>query len=242
MPGIAYTGLVILLLLLLQAAPPPTAAPLPTVEEIVKKAVDAMERHPEHLICRVSSDRQILDSDGNVDDSEQTEIEETRTKNDVEWKTMRKWKNGREITAEVRRDEERKQREQAGKPKPPKKDDDDLIDPFSKKWSPHYTFQYVRSEQLWGHPTYVLRVTSHVHKEKAGNGLVWIDANDFIELKGEFVPAKLPDNADWARFQVQYVMHPSGVPVPSLLKFEGAGHKWVFKKGFRQVIRWQGCR
>ena len=224
----------ILLLLVLQAAPPPT------VEDIVRKAVDVMERHPERLICRVSSERQILDGDGNVDDDEKTEIEETRTHDDVEWKTMRKWKNGREITAEVRRDEERKQREQKPGPKPKK--DDDLMEPFSKKWSSHYTFQYVRSEQLWGHPTYVLRVTSHDKKEKAGNGLVWIDANDFIELKGEFVPAKLPDNADWARFQVQYLMHASGVPVPSMLKFEGAGHKWVFKKGFRQVIRWQGCR
>jgi hypothetical protein len=225
---------VILLLLLLQAPAPPT------VEEIVAKAVDVMERHPERLICRVSSERQILDGDGNVDDDEKTEIEETRTHSDVEWKTVRKWKNGREITAEVRRDEERKQREK--KPGEKKGKDDDLMEPFSKKWSSHYTFQYVRSEQLWGHPTYVLRVTSHDKKEKAGNGLVWIDANDFIELKGEFVPAKLPDNADWARFQVQYLMHSSGVPVPSMLKFEGAGHKWVFKKGFRQVIRWQGCR
>ena len=224
----------ILFLLLLQSPAPPT------VEQIVAKAVDTMERHPERLICRVSSERQILDGDGNVDDDEKTEIEETRTGADVEWKTVRKWKNGREITAEVRRDEERKQREQ--KPGDKKNKDDDLMAPFSKKWSSHYTFQYVRSEQLWGHPTYVLRVTSHDKKEKAGNGLVWIDANDFIELKGEFVPAKLPDNADWARFQVQYLMHPSGVPVPSMLKFEGAGHKWVFKKGFRQVIRWQGCR
>jgi hypothetical protein len=225
---------VILLLLLLQTTPPPT------VEEIVAKAVDAMEKHPERLICRVSSERQILDGDGNVDDDEKTEIEETRTKADVEWKTVRKWKNGREITAEVRRDEERKQHEQ--KPSQKSNKDDDLMEPFSKKWSSHYTFQYVRSEQLWGHPTYVLRVTSHDKKEKAGNGLVWIDANDFIELKGEFVPAKLPDNADWARFQVQYLMHSSGVPIPSMLKFEGAGHKWLFKKGFRQVIRWQGCR
>jgi hypothetical protein len=233
----AYTAQVILpLLYLVQTAPP-----APPVEEIVAKAVDAMERHPEHMVCRVSSERQILDGDGNVDEDERAEIEETRTRDEVEWKTIRKWKNGKEITADVRKEEERKRQEAAKNPKPKKKDDD-LMEPFSKKWSSHYTFQYVRSDTLWGHPAYVLRVTSHDHKEKAGNGLVWIDANDFIQLKGEFVPAKLPDNADWARFQVQYTMHPSGVPVPSLLKFEGAGHKWVFKKGFRQVIRWQGCR
>jgi hypothetical protein len=227
------------LLLLLRTQAPPTSAP-PPVDEIVRRTVESMEKHPEKLTCQVTSQRQILDGDGNVDDDERSEVEETRTDGDVEWRTIRKWKNGKEITADVQRDEERKRREQQGKPKAKK--DDDIMEPFSKKWSSHYSFQYVRSETLWGHPTYVLRVTSHDHKEKAGNGLVWIDAKDFIQLKGEFTPAKMPEHADWAKFQVQYVMHPTGVAVPSLIKFEGAGHKWVFKKGFRQVIRWQGCR
>jgi hypothetical protein len=60
-------------------------------------------------------------------------------------------------------------------------------------------------------------------------------------MKGEYVPTKLPDNADWARFQLQYSLH-NGVEVPSLLKLEGAGHKWFIKKGFRQVYRWLGCQ
>src|SRR5215831_16723492 len=114
----AYTAHVILpLLFLVQAAAPPP------VEEIVAKTVDTMERHPEHMICRVSSERQILDGDGNVDEDERAEIEETRTRDDVEWKTVRKWKNGKEITAEVRHDEERKRQEALKNPKPKQKKD-----------------------------------------------------------------------------------------------------------------------
>src|SRR5262245_32632951 len=143
----AYTGEVIFpLLVLLQVTPAaPAAAPLP-IEQIVQRTVDVMERHPERLVCRVSSERQILDGDGNVEEDERAEIEETRANHDVEWKTVRKWKNGREITEETRRDEERKKREDNGKKG---KKDDDIMEPFSQKWSSHYSFQFVRQEKLW---------------------------------------------------------------------------------------------
>src|SRR5262249_3590738 len=145
---------------------------------------------------------------------------------DVEWRTLRKWKNGRELSVDPPKPQA------TGDKKREKDKDDDLMEPFSAKWSPHYSFQLLRKERIWGREAYVLRVSAYARKTKAGNGLAWIDANDFVELKGEFVPAKLPDNADWAKFQIQYLLQPSGVAVPTLLKFEGAGHKWVFKRGF----------
>ena len=52
-------------------------APLP-VDEIVRRTVEVMEQKPAQLVCRVVSDRRILDGGGKVDDHEQSEIQQTR--------------------------------------------------------------------------------------------------------------------------------------------------------------------
>jgi hypothetical protein len=230
-----------------RADPAPAAAPSAlSLDEIVRRTIAGMERHPDRLICRVASHKQVLDGKGRVDEDERAEIEETRSGDEIEWVPLRKWKNGRDVTGEMLAARRRDEEERLKKGEPPssnrKKADGDLMQPFSSRWASHYTFELLGQETLWGRPTYLLRVTAHERNPKAGNGKVWVDAEQFVALKGEFVPARLPDKADWAKFQLQYQLHASGVVVPSLLTFEGGGHFWFIKKGFRQTFRWEGCR
>jgi len=238
----AAIGLAALLLSAAAHAQDPPTPPALAVEQIVERTIAVMDRKPEHLLCRVLSERRVLDGDGKVDDDERSEVEETRHGDHIDWKIVQKWKNGRDVTAQALAEQRRKEDDRKRKGESDRgKDDDDLMEPFSKKWSSHYRFELLKQESIWGRPAYVLRVTAREHKTGAGNGTVWIDAERFVELRGEFVPSKLPDHADWARFQMQFALHPSGVVVPTFLKFEGAGHAWFIKKGFRQTIKWQDC-
>jgi hypothetical protein len=219
------------------------SAPSLPVEEIVRRTVDAMDRPAPHLVCTVRVHKQVFDGDGKPEEDERSDFQETRQGDRVDWNLERRVKDGRDVTAQAqaagRRSREEKERkgEPTDKPK-----DGDLMQPFSRKWAAHYRFELVRREVLWGHPTYVVRVRALDRKQNAGDGFAWIDADRFVELKGEFVPARLPDRADWAKFQLQYAPHASGIVLPSFIKFEGGGHMWFVKKGFRQTLEWHGCR
>jgi hypothetical protein len=222
------------------------AAPLPApalpIAEIVRRTIEVMDQHPKTpLVCHVISDRQILGGNGKAEDEEHQEVEETRQGEHVEWKLQHKWKNGHDVTAQALGEQRRKDEERRQKGEPKHSRNDDLMEPFSHKWSARYRFELVREEALWGRATYVVKVTALDHKETAGNGLAWIDRERFVELRGLFTPAKLPDKADWARFQLQYTLAPGGIAVPSFIKFEGGGHFLFVKKGFLQTIRWSDC-
>ena len=221
-------------------ADPPAPPALP-LDEVIRRTIEVMDRQPERMVCRVRSEKVVLDGDGKADEDERVDIEETREGPETSWKVVHKVKNGRDVTAQAQADERRKEDERTRKGDQKGKNDD-LMMPFSKKWSSHYHFELLRTEHLWGRPTYVVRVSALDHKPEAGNGTAWIDAESFVPLRGVYVPAKLPDKADWAKFQMQYVLHSNGVAGPSYLRFEGAGHWWFVRKAFRQTLRWADCR
>src|SRR5262249_46926866 len=123
-----------------------------------------------------------------------------------------------------------------------RKEKHELRSPFSRKWSPRYRFTLVKRETLWGRPAWVVHVTALDRHPDARDGTAWIDAERFVELRGQFVPAKLPDYTDWAKVQEQFTLHPSGYAVLELLILDGAGHLMVFKKGLHTTMRWSDCR
>jgi hypothetical protein len=124
-----------------------------------------------------------------------------------------------------------------------KKGDQDFeLSLLAAKSAPSETFALLRRESLWGRPALVLSVRAREPKPTLVNGTVWIDAETFVELKGELVPSAMPDHVDWLKLQEQYALGPGGVPVPSLLRVEGAGHLLFMKKQFRTTIRWSDCR
>src|SRR5438105_2991352 len=90
------------------APSPPRPAPL-SAADIVRRTIDVMEQKPTQLICRVVSERAITDGDGNVSEHERAEIEETRSGDRIHWKVMRKWKNGRDVTAQALAEERRRE-------------------------------------------------------------------------------------------------------------------------------------
>ena len=218
-------------------ADPPSSLP---VDEIVRRATTVMDREPAHMVCRLETEVLAFDKHGKLEDTVRIEQEETRQGSKTDQKTLRVFKNGKDVTAE-----KAAKRKASGKDDGASKEEDEgeeLHEPFSAKWSSRYQFALLRKEELWGRPTYVVQVTARDRMPNAANGTAWIDAEQFVELKGEYAPAKLPDHVDWLKFQLQFVLHPSGVALPSLVKIEGAGHFLTIKKGFRSTMRWQDCR
>jgi hypothetical protein len=108
--------------------------------------------------------------------------------------------------------------------------------------APNETFELLRKETLWGRPTYVVKVSAQKNAPEHANGTLWIDAERFVELKGELEPSAMPPHADWIKVQEQYVPGPKDVAVPSFLHIEGAGHMLFLHKQFRTTLRWSDCR
>jgi hypothetical protein len=101
----------------------------------------------------------------------------------------------------------------------------------------------VRRETLWGRPALVVRVHADKRDDNPSlaNGTLWIDAERWVELKGELTPVKLPPHADWLKIQEQFVLDGGGVPLPTFLHIEGAGHLLFIKKQFTSTLRWSDC-
>ncbi|HJZ87302.1 MAG TPA: hypothetical protein VKN99_19145 [Polyangia bacterium] len=220
-------------------------ADTPAVSEIVERAVAVMDKKPAHMVCRLDTDIESFDGKGKPEDHVLVQIEETRRGAQVDHKILHVWKNGKDETADATAKEEKQKRKREAKKKEEGEGegDQELLLPFTKEAAAQYKFELVREETLWGHRTFVLKVTARQRKPNAGDGTAWIDAESFVMMKGVFVPAKLPDeHVDWLRFQTQYAVHTSGFVLPTLFKVEGAGHFLLMKKGFRSTLRWTDCK
>jgi hypothetical protein len=209
------------------------------LDEIVTKTVATMDRQPAHMVCHMHAEMDQLDKKGAVEEHRETEFEETRRGQNVDSKILRATTNGKDTTADAQaRAAERKQREAQDKGRQM-----DFVSPYTKKGRPHYEFALEGEDSLWGHRVYVIKVRSRDRKPDQADGTTWVDAERFLVLKAELVPAKMPEkHVDWVKLQTQHTLHPSGYALPTLFKIEGSGHFLFMRKAFRSTMRWSDCK
>lgn len=218
--------------------------PLPPVADVVAHARAVMDKKPENIVCNIVVDTQLLDKTGKPEHDEHREGKATLRGDDQDIESHKVVRDGKAMTADEIAEERAKVQKQKAKSKKKGSSDDDfdIVSPLTAKNAGNETFELVRKETLWGRPAFVVK--AHVQKSapQQFNGLLWIDAEKFVELKGELTPSEMPPHADWIKVQEQYVQGPKDVPVPSLLHIEGAGHMLFMHKQFRTTLRWSECR
>jgi hypothetical protein len=210
------------------------------LDDVVTRTVATMDRQPPNMVCHMRAEMDQLDRKGAVAEHRETEFEETRRGQTTEKKVLRATTNGKDTTAEAQAraaEAAARVKKTEGGPKT------DFLSPYSQKGRSHYDFALVGEEMLWGRRAYVVKVTSRDRRSDQADGTTWIDAERFLVLKAELVPARLPEkNVDWVKLQTQHTLHPSGFVLPSLFKLEGAGHFLFMKKAFRSTMRWSDCK
>jgi hypothetical protein len=226
--------------LLAVAAPAAADAPLPSLDEVVQKARAVMERKPDGVVCALRAETEVRDKTGKIEHTEDRKGKATLHGDDQEVETESVVRDGKAMTAAELQAERDKLKQQRAKRK--KSDDEFDLSPFAARNAPSETFELLRRETLWGRPALVLAVRAKEAKPTLPNGTVWIDAESFVELKGELAPSQNPDHVDWLKVQEQYTLGPGGVPVPSFVHIAGGGHFLFMKKQFRTTLHWSGCR
>jgi len=101
-----------------------------------------------------------------------------------------------------------------------------------------HAFTLQREDTLWGHKVYVLHVAAKT--DKGSNGTLWIDAESFVELKGELTPQSPPSNVDSLSWQEQFMPLGDGV-ARTLIHIEGRGHFLFFRAATRFTERVVSC-
>jgi hypothetical protein len=166
--------------------------------------------------------------------------------NDQDLESQSVVRDGQPLSADTIAEEQDKiKKQKAEKKKKPTKGADGFDvspSPLEAANAPNESFELVRKETLWGRPAYVVKVRAQKASPQQSNGTLWIDAERFIELKGELSPSAMPPHADWIRVQEQFAPGPAGVAVPTYLHIEGAGHMLFLHKQFRTTLRWSDCR
>jgi hypothetical protein len=202
------------------------------VDEIVEKAVAAMARMPSHATCHAESEELRLGKKDAVESSERAAFDTIFSAGkSTNSPPSRRWKDDQPLTAE-----------QVASINGRGATSGDTLDvrmqsPFRTRT--HVHFNGLREDTLWGHHAYVLQVAA---ADKDGsNGTVWVDADNFLELKGELTPQQLPDHADALSWQEQFTRLADGSVVRSLVHIEGRGHFLFFKANMRFTERILGC-
>jgi hypothetical protein len=234
-----------ILLCLALALPLPARAADLTLDQIVARARAQREKRADKVVCSIVVDSELRDKAGNVEHSDNRRGSATLTRGsgddvDVDVVATSGTHDGKPLSAAELAAEHKK----ALDARHANQGRDMAIIPLAKKNAGQQTFTLVRKETLWGRPAYVLAVkaqpTSSNHASLA-TGTLWIDADSFVELKGELEPLELPPHADWLKVQEQFVLGPGGTSVPSLLKIEGGGSMMFIRKSFRSTLRWSDC-
>jgi hypothetical protein len=208
--------------------------------DIVQKARAVMDKKPqEPLVCRVTVDTQLLDKKGKPEHDEHREGKATLKGDDQDIESETVVRDGKPVSAGEIADERAKVKKDKARKK---KDEDFDLSPLAPKNAPNEAFELVRKETLWGRPAYVLAVKAQKKSPNQANGTLWIDAERFVELKGDLTPSEMPEHADWIKVQEQFVPGPRDLAVPSYLHIEGAGHMLFMHKQFRTTLRWSDCR
>jgi len=226
----------------LVVAAPALAADPPSIDEIVRRTAENTDREREHYRCRVTVDAQIVDGKGKLKNEERSELEVTHDGKQQKTHLVKKWKDGKELGPAELVKAEREDEEQRKKNAEKNKSGGEFVPPLSVKGTALHKYTLLGQEQLWGHPAYVVKLEARERKVSSVDGTAWIDADRFIPLKGEYVPAKLPPHADWMKFHEQYELGADGYPIRTLLKIDGAGHFLMIKMGGRVTIRTVECK
>jgi hypothetical protein len=212
---------------------------LPPVADVVAHARAVMDKKPGEIVCKVVVDTQLLDKTGKPEHDEHREGKTTFRGDDSEIESTAVVRDGKAMSAAEIAEEHDKVKKQKAKKKGG--DDDFTPSPLDAKNAPDESFELLRKETLWGRPTYVLKVQAKKKSPQHANGTLWIDAERFVELKGELTPSEMPPHADWIKVQEQYLPGPKDVAVPAYLHIEGAGHMLFMHKQFRTTLRWTDC-
>ncbi len=212
---------------------------LPPVADVVAHARAVMEKKLPQVVCKFVADTQLLDKTGKPEHDEHREGKATLNGDDQDIQSVSVTRDGRAMTADEIAEEHAKVQKQKAKNK---SGDLEFVSPLVGKNATHESFELLRKETLWGRPAFVLKVRAQNASPEQVNGTVWIDAERFVELKGELSPAAMPPHADWIKVQEQFLPGPNDAPLPSLLHIEGAGHMLFLHKQFRTTLRWSDCR
>ena len=232
-----------LMMLLVGAAPLARAAEtLPPVADVVAHARAVMDKKPQEVVCKIVVDTQLLDKTGKPEHNEHREGKATLRGDDQDVESASVVRDGKAMSDADLAEERAKVQKDKRKAKKKGGDDDFDLSPLAAKNAGNEAFELVGKETLWGRPAYVLKVRAQKTSPQQANGTLWIDAERFVELKGELTPSEMPPHADWIKVQEQYVPGPKDVPVPSYLHIEGAGHMMFMHKQFRTTLRWSECR
>jgi hypothetical protein len=256
-------SLALLSQLTLAAAPP--ALP---VDEIVRRTAELVARPVPGLRCKVVMSVQQADGDGKVEHDLRGEFEEARgADGKAERKVVKATADGKDVTAEwhAKEQEEKRKRDaqaaeararqekagqapaarpEQGQPggKPGMSASLEDLSPFSPKRVAAHRFTLLRTETLWQRPAYVLAVSAIKANATSANGTVWVDAEHFVPLRGEYQPARLPRLVSWIKILAQEERLGGGGVAPTLLKIDGSGGLPLFRKRFASTFRWSGCR
>ena len=210
--------------------------PRPPLAQIVERASQLALKKPDGIVCRVETEALQLDSGGKKEHDTRAESEVTFKSGERNEAVIRQWKDGKELTQRELAAQDKKRAEE----KAQGKGELELKEPLEQPGK--YRFALLREEELWGRRAYVLSAAPTAQGSEDLKGTLWIDANSFVELKAELLPANNPDRVDWMKVQLQAALDPSGAPVPTLVQLEGGGHFLLFRKGFRFTQRWSGCK
>ncbi|MCA1664250.1 MAG: hypothetical protein LC659_08280, partial [Myxococcales bacterium] len=201
-----------------------------------------MDRKPQGVVCKLVVDTQLLDKAGKPEHDEHREGKATLRGDDQDVESTSVVRDGKPMSDADIADERAKVQKDKRKSKKKGGDDDFTPSPLDAKNAPDEAFELVGKETLWGRPVYVVKVRAQKKSPQHANGTLWIDADRFVELKGELTPSEMPPHADWIKVQEQYVLGPNEVPLPAYLHIEGAGHMMFMHKQFRTTLRWSDCR
>ncbi len=220
-----------------------------TVDEIMWRTQKVMAPRERAIVCGTTLSTEVHGSSGKTEESERREGEMTLVGDAQELRTTRLWRNGKEIPV----DQKDEKTHSAVEIKNAEKNKTDVknknkkesisisIDPLAERNFPNQTFTLLRRDTLWGHPVYVVQVRAARPSAELAAGTLYIDAERFVQLKGELTPAKLPKMVDWMTTQMQYALDGRGQVVPSALHVSGGGHFLFLRKSMFMSIRWNDC-
>ena len=215
---------------------------MPSVDDLVSRTRAVMDKKADGVVCKIVVDTQLLDKTGKPEHDEHRVGKATFHGDDQDIESESVVRDGTAMSKTELADERAKVQKDKSKSKKKGAGDSEFdLSPMTAKKSDQ-SFEIVRKETLWGRPAYVLKVSAPKPSPQKFNGMLWIDAEKFVELKAELTPAEMPPHADWIKVQMQYVPGPNDIAVPAYLHIEGAGHMWMMHKQFRTTLRWSDCR
>jgi hypothetical protein len=207
------------------------------LDEVLLRAQKMMGPRDTTMVCAMTLDQEIRDKAGKPEDVERREAEMTAVGDKQDIRTLRMWKNGKELTPAQLAEQQKKEIKNKDK-----KDEFDInMAPLDKRNFPDQRFSLLRMDTLWGHSVYVIKVDAVKPGRDITTGTLWIDADKFYEMKGELAPVKRPKFTEWMHMQEQYVLDGKGQVAPTVIYISGGIHFLFVRKSFYVTMKWSKC-